>query len=80
MMPYGDIDLGQQWLRWWLGAWRHQAITWTNVDLSSQLFSSIPLWMILQEKLMNLICYMYSKFTHLKSPSNLSEVDELTYH
>ena len=28
-------DLGQHWLRYWLVAWRHQAITWTNVDLSS---------------------------------------------
>ena len=27
--PFGDIDLGQHRL------WRHQAITWTNVDLSS---------------------------------------------
>ena len=33
--PFGDIDLGQHWLRWWLDAWRHQAITWNNVDLSS---------------------------------------------
>ena len=35
MMPYGDIELGQHWLRQWLVAWWHQAITWTNVDLSS---------------------------------------------
>ena len=33
--PFGDIDLGQHWLRLWLAAWWHQAITWTNVDLSS---------------------------------------------
>ena len=33
--PYGDIDLRQHWFRQWLVAWRHQAITWTNVDLSS---------------------------------------------
>ena len=32
MMPYGDIDLGQPWLRWWLAAWWHQAITCTNAD------------------------------------------------
>ena len=32
--PYGDRDLGQHWLSLWLVAWRHQAITWTNVDLS----------------------------------------------
>ena len=31
---YGDIDLGQLWRRWWLVAWRHQGITWTNVDFS----------------------------------------------
>ena len=30
--PYGDIDLGQLWLRWWLVAWWHQTFTWTNVD------------------------------------------------
>ena len=30
--PYGDKDLGQLWLRQWLVAWWHQAITWTNVD------------------------------------------------
>ena len=27
-----DIDHGQHWLRLWLAAWRHQAITRTNVD------------------------------------------------
>ena len=31
----GDMELGQHWLRWWLVAWRYQAITWANVDLSS---------------------------------------------
>ena len=33
VMPYGNRDLGQHWLRCWLVAWWHQAITWTNVDL-----------------------------------------------
>ena len=33
--PYGNIDLDQLWLRLWLVVWRHQAITWPNVDLSS---------------------------------------------
>ena len=32
---YGDRELGQHWLREWMVTWRHQAITWTNVDLSS---------------------------------------------
>ena len=27
--------MGQHWLRQWLIGWRHQTITWTNVDLSS---------------------------------------------
>ena len=33
--PYGDIELGQPWLRYWLVAWKHQTISWTNIDLSS---------------------------------------------
>ena len=33
--PYGDRDQGQHLLMQWLVAWRHQAITWTNVDLST---------------------------------------------
>ena len=40
---YGDRDLGQHWLRYWLVAWRHQAITWTNVDLLSITSSGIHL-------------------------------------
>ena len=35
VMPYGDRDLGQH--------WRHQAITWTTVDLSSIRSSGIHL-------------------------------------
>ena len=41
--PIGDIDLGQHWLRQWLVALRHLAITWTNVDLSSVRSSGIHL-------------------------------------
>ena len=33
--PFGDIDLGQHWLGWWLVAWWHQAMhCWANGDLS----------------------------------------------
>ena len=32
--PYGNIDQCQHWFRQWLVAWQHQAITWTNVDIS----------------------------------------------
>ena len=30
--PYGKMNMGRHWLRQWLVAWRHQVITWTNVD------------------------------------------------
>ena len=49
MTPYGDKDLGQHLLRQWLVAWWHQAITWTNVDLSSITSSGIHLRAISQE-------------------------------
>ena len=54
VIPYGDIDLGPHWLRQWLVAWWHRAITWTNVDLSSWMFCSIHLRANIQEVLMNL--------------------------
>ena len=47
--PYGGIDLGQHWLRWWLVAWQHQAITLTSVDYSSKVFCGIHLRTISQE-------------------------------
>ena len=47
--PYGDIDLGQHWLRQWIVAWRNQAITWTNADLSLVRSSDNHLRAILQE-------------------------------
>ena len=34
MAQYGDIELDQHWFRIWPVVWLHQAITWTNVDLS----------------------------------------------
>ena len=39
--PYGDIDLGQHWLRQWLVVWRHQAITSSNFDISLVRFCGI---------------------------------------
>ena len=40
-MPYGDTYFGQFWLRSWLVAWRHQDITWTNVNVSLLQFCDI---------------------------------------
>ena len=34
-MPYGGINLGQHWLKQCFVAWWHEAIAWTNIDLSS---------------------------------------------
>ena len=46
---YSDIYLGQHWLRQWLAAWRHQAITWTNVDFPSLKYTDNQMRAILQE-------------------------------
>ena len=61
--PYGDIDLGHHWLRQWLVAWQHQAITWTNVDLSSVKFCGIHLTMILLVALKVSVHEIISKIT-----------------
>ena len=37
VMPYGDTDLGQHWLRQWFVVWQYQGITSANVGLSSKL-------------------------------------------
>ena len=42
VMPYGDSDLGQHWLRCWFVAWRHQAITWTNLISISEVLWHLP--------------------------------------
>ena len=55
LTPHGDTDRGQHWLGQWLFAWRHKAITWTNVDLSSKVFCGIRLWVISHEVIMNII-------------------------
>ena len=55
---YGDIGLGQHWLRLWL-AWRHKAITWTNVTLLINEFRRIYLRAISQW-VSQMIFYMMS--------------------
>ena len=49
MIPYGDRDVGQHWLRQWLVAWRHQAITWNNVEWSPVKSSDVHIRAISQE-------------------------------
>ena len=80
--PYGDINLGQHWLRQWLVAWRHQAITWTSVDLSSVRSSGIHLRAILQEIPQPSVTWVNEislKISYLKFCSNLPGVNELTH-
>ena len=38
---YGAVNLGQHWLGWWLVAWRHRAITSTNIGTPSARSSGI---------------------------------------
>ena len=77
MMPYGDIDLGQHWLRKWLVAWWHQAITWTNVDLSSMEFCGIHLTTILQAAHEISVHGMSLKIMILKLQPHLPGANEL---
>ena len=75
--PYGEIDLGQHWLRQWLVAWQHQAITWTNVDLSSGSSNDIHLRVISQDIPQPWNTYINLEIIFLKCYSNLPEANEL---
>ena len=48
VMPYGNRDLGERWLRQWLGAWQQKAIAWANFDVSLVIFCDIYLRAIWQ--------------------------------
>ena len=78
LTPYGDIDLGQHWIRYWFVAWRHQAITWTNVDFSSVRSIVIHLRTILQKIPQPPIIKISLKMSFLIFFSNLPGVNELT--
>ena len=77
--PFGSIDLCQHWLRKWLVAWRHQAITWTNyVDSSAIRSSGIHLRAISQEILPQPPFTKVSlKITYRKLNRNLPGANEL---
>ena len=67
------INLGQHWLRWWLVAWRHQAITWSHVE-----FSPSEVWGIHQRVLKQQFCIMILKSIFLKLLPYLPGANELT--
>ena len=77
--PYGDIGLGQHWFRWWLVAWWHQAITWTNVDLSSVSSSYLHLMLIFVEIPQLSNTKVTLKITCIKFHSSLPWANELTH-
>ena len=78
--PYGDRDLGQHWLRYWLVAWRHQTITWTTVDWSSMKSSDIHSREISQEMPQPSITKICLKITCLKFNSKFPGANELIIH
>ena len=78
--PYGYRDLGQHWLKQWLVAWRHQAITWINVDWSSVKSSDVQIRAISQEMSQPSIIEICLKITCLKFHSNFPGANELTHH
>ena len=75
--PYGNKDLCHHWLRQWLVAWRHQAITWTNVDLSSVRSSDIHLRASSQDIPQPSITEIIWKTKYLKCHSNFPGANEL---
>ena len=76
--PYVDRDLGQHWLKLWLVAWWHQAITWTNVDWSSVKSSDIHIRAISREMPQPSINEICLKITCLKFLLDFPGVNEFT--
>ena len=71
MTPYDDIDLVQNEAMQWYIAWRHQAIIWTNVGLSSARSGDIYLRLILWDIPQLLIIKISLTITDLNFNSNL---------
>ena len=75
--PYGGRDLGQLWFRQWLVAWRHQVITWTNVDSSSLRSHDVYLRAISLEISQPSVTKISLKIRFLRIYCNLSGANEL---
>ena len=74
VMLYGDINLGQHWLRLWLVPWQHPAIiSWNHVELSSKVFCGTELRAISQEVLINPLWPSDAIWRH-RSGSTLAQV------
>ena len=77
--PYGVGNLSQHWLRQWLVAWRHQAITRTNVDWSSVKSNDIHIREISQEVRQPSITKIRLKITYLKFHLNFPGANDLQW-
>ena len=67
LTPFVALNLGHRWLRWLLIARWHQTIIWPKVNLPLKVFCCIPLRVISQEVLINLISYMRLEVTTTSS-------------
>ena len=72
-----NMDLGHHWLRKWLVAWQHQAITWTKIDLSSVKPRDIHLMAIWKQIPVLWITKISLIITHPKFDSNSQKAKEL---
>ena len=70
-------ESSQHWIWWWLVAWQHQAITWTNVHCSSVKSSDINIRAISQEMPQPSTTKIHLKMTYLKFHSRFSGGNEL---
>ena len=77
--PYGDRGLGQHLFKQWLVARRHQAITWTNVDLSSLMSSDNHLCASLQDIAQPSVTEIIWKIKYLKFHSDFPGTIKLNY-
>ena len=77
--PFGEIDLGQLWLRKWLVALRHQAITWTNVDLSPVRSNRHEIWVRLRRRIKTYTVWSLENITWIRqiSPGINNDVQTL---
>ena len=75
---YANIELCEDWLRWWLVAWRHHAIIWTNINYSCVIFCGINLTSFYNEypscysvKWIWKLCMYFQNWLHVPGDSEL---------
>ena len=79
VMPYGNTDLRQHWLRKWLITRGHQAFTWANFDLSTMRPVPTKLRPISQKLFYISITTKWLKITYLKTLLCLPGANDLSH-